>query len=123
MDQGSEDPETRGREDARAGGRTWTDRRPAKPDVPADETLYFLVREGSNVRAVSKDDVPVMVTEEQVDAFVEFYDPIVAPRVGRMVPMAVDDWYRRFELPKVAAKIEARRRAEQAVERAAEGAR
>lgn len=62
------------------------------------DTLYYLVREGTNIRALTLDGEPVTCSPDATDmgALLDFYEPRVKPECGRMVAMSIDDYYEQF---------------------------
>lgn len=70
-----------------------------------DETLYYIVREGTNIRATTRDKTPTIVEGwDRAEEIGQGYDSVVRPRVGRMVPIPVEEYHQRYEEPRKNAK-------------------
>lgn len=71
----------------------------------SQDTLFYLLRKGTNMRIVNKDHEPVLVETDYVTELQDYYEQITRQSI---VPMSVREWHRRFMTPVHEARAEAK---------------
>lgn len=69
-----------------------------------EQTLYYIVREGTNIRATTRDREPTIVQGlNRAHEVANGYEDVVRPKVGELVPISVDEYHERYEEPRIRA--------------------
>lgn len=69
-----------------------------------DEQKYYLVRPSTNVRALTREDKPLIVTADGIEPAIESLDHIVTPKTGRLEAVPVEEFHERWDGARSAAK-------------------
>lgn len=70
-----------------------------------DTERFYIVREGTNIRATTRDREPTIVQgRDRALDIAQGYEDVVRPRVGSLVPIRVDEYHERYEEPRIQAR-------------------
>lgn len=70
----------------------------------SEEQKFYLVRPSTNVRALTREDKPLIVTADGIEAAIESLDHIVTPKTGRLEAVPVEEFHERWDGARSAAK-------------------
>jgi len=74
-------------------------------DAGQESAPCYLVRNGTNLRAVGSDRVPIIVENGAVGMrLLKHYDGLMPGSGCGLSPMPIDEWYRRFRLAELRAE-------------------
>lgn len=66
------------------------------------EQQYYIVREGTNIRATTRDREPTIVRGlDRAWDIAQGYEDVVRPKVGNLHPIRVEDYHARYDDPHV----------------------